>query len=266
MELILEDEQIRKRQREEARERKREIKRRLRQQELKIQVGGHDKTGTRVTEDTPLPKAPTQNKPNLSDNKDSFHKKCPIVKNEGKIIGKGANGTVFIGLNTSSGELVAIKEVIFMKNEENKKETDLRDQVTAAIKEINLMKKLLHPNIVRYYGAERTSNVLQIIMEYVPGGSLRSILNHFGRLDDRLVACYARQMLLGLIYLHSQSVAHLDIKSDNALLGVTGEVKLADFGAAEMLENCQSGKAVGTPAFMAPEIIHGMFLYSYITI
>ena len=93
-------------------------------------------------------------------------------------------------------------------------------------------------------------------MEYVPGGSLKRIVSHFGKLQENVVKMYIRQMFLGLGYLHANQVAHLDLKSDNALLGVTGEVKLADFGASERLETL-STKTTGTPSFMAPEVIKG---------
>eukprot|EP01064_Diplonema_japonicum_P004333 TRINITY_DN12807_c0_g1_i1.p1 TRINITY_DN12807_c0_g1~~TRINITY_DN12807_c0_g1_i1.p1 ORF type:complete len:497 (+),score=94.67 TRINITY_DN12807_c0_g1_i1:124-1614(+) len=283
MDLLLEDEKIREKQREQNKERKRAIKKFLKEEEKKGKLGGHDETGTRVTDTTPLkpmknadnvyqngtvtstssssssssaaeelslPSRPSQNLPTRT-NRTKRSKKCNILKNGSQILGQGANGTVYMGLNTSTGELVAVKDINFKYAVK-----EVKEQINDIIKEITLMKHLAHPNIVRYYGAERRDTMLQIFMEYIPGGSLRSILKHFGKLQEKVVKRYSRQMLQGLEYLHAQGVAHLDVKSDNTLLDVSGSVKLADFGAAERLEGL-STKTVGTPCFMAPEVITG---------
>eukprot|EP00755_Sulcionema_specki_P010406 Sspe_Gene.46392::Locus_23173_Transcript_1_1_Confidence_1.000_Length_2953::g.46392::m.46392 len=311
--LLVEDDRIRLKQREQARKRKKAIKKYLREQEQRVILGGHDVTGTRVTEDTPLkpaveeqkrkkkkkkadgveeeveeaqpdaatrspgkangvkpleaivctsplmmPLPPQQTTPSRRQGvgllSPSRKKPQPsnILKRSGQILGRGAFGTVYMGLDTATGELIAIKEIIFKDATE-----EVKRQIAGVVKEISLMKRLVHPNIVQYYGADRQDVKLQIYMEYVPGGSLRSILDNFGRLTQSVVAKYIRQMLQGLEFLHAESVAHMDIKGDNALLGVTGEVKLADFGASEMIDDL-SNKVAGTPYFMAPEVVKGI--------
>eukprot|EP01065_Artemidia_motanka_P044046 TRINITY_DN6211_c0_g1_i1.p1 TRINITY_DN6211_c0_g1~~TRINITY_DN6211_c0_g1_i1.p1 ORF type:complete len:543 (+),score=166.99 TRINITY_DN6211_c0_g1_i1:57-1685(+) len=278
---------------EAARQRKREIKRLMRQQERRGRTGGHDRTGTRVRDDTPLPRpqqpspesealrsdtdprmlsvtssapsslpqAPEQALPSraaiLSPMKNPHKRKRNaqrrIVRNEGHVLGRGAFGTVYMGLDTVTGELVAVKEIVFKDASQ-----DMKEQISRVAKEIQLMKRLEHDNIVRYLGAGRRDTLLQIFMEYVPGGSLRSIVDKFGRLAERVSRRYIGQMLAGLAYLHGEGVVHLDVKGDNALLGVTGEVKLADFGASEGLEEVTKGRVAGTPYFMAPEVVKGV--------
>ena len=93
-------------------------------------------------------------------------------------------------------------------------------------------------------------------MEYVPGGSIRSLLDRFGRLDETVIRVYTRQILLGLEYLHMNNIAHRDIKGANVLVTNDGTIKLADFGASKRLSSQSStGGVKGTPLWMAPEVI-----------
>lgn len=99
-----------------------------------------------------------------------------------------------------------------------------------------MVQGLQHDNIVRYLGTERTGSTLCIFLEYVPGGSLRQLLERFGRFDEALVRVYTRQLLLGLEYLHRNGIAHRDVKGANILLGHDGTIKVsrlwADTGRA----------------------------------
>ena len=97
---------------------------------------------------------------------------------------------------------------------------------------------------------------LNIILEYVENGSLDSLIKKFGKFPETLVATYVQQVLLGLDYLHSQGVIHRDIKGGNILTTKDGIVKLADFGVATKLTDSEkSNSVVGTPYWMAPEVI-----------
>jgi len=78
--------------------------------------------------------------------------------------------------------------------------------------EIALMSGLVHENIVRYVGSQRSSNHLHIFLEFVSGGSLASVLKSFGRFSEKLVKLYIKQILQGLDYLHSHHIIHRDIK------------------------------------------------------
>jgi len=150
-----------------------------------------------------------------------------ILWKKGELIGAGSFGKVYIGLNESTGVLMAVKEV----NINNEKEALGLQQ------EIDLMKSLSHENIVRYLGSEldSESNMFYIFTEWVPGGSITSILNKFGRLTESVVKKYTRQILIGLDFLHRKGVVHRDIKGANVLVDDRGVIKLADFGASKVL-------------------------------
>src|SRR5690606_31413243 len=98
------------------------------------------------------------------------------------------------------------------------------------------MKNLKHENIVRYYGADKVGTTLNIFLEYVPGGSLSSIVRKYGRLSEDVVRQYTKQLLLGLDYLHKNRIVHRDIKGANVLVGLDGVLKLADFGASREIQ------------------------------
>jgi serine/threonine protein kinase len=109
-----------------------------------------------------------------------------------------------------------------------------RNAVDALANEIQLMRDHDHPNIVKYIGAvvDEKSGVVNIFQEWVPGGSLASLLKEMGPFESKAVANFTRQILLGLKYLHEHGIVHRDIKGGNVLLDNDGNVKLADFGAS----------------------------------
>jgi len=168
---------------------------------------------------------------------------------KGELLGVGSFGKVFLGLNLDTGELMAVK-VIPIPEEEHAEEL---------IREISLMKVLFNEHIVRYIGTERDEAHLYIFLEYVPGGSIASIVHKFGKFSEGLVRAYTRQILVGLAYLHEHQIMHRDIKGANILISDKGIVKLADFGASKRITemqtqtDCKSLK--GTPYWMAPEVI-----------
>merc|ERR1711964_663279 len=95
-------------------------------------------------------------------------------------------------------------------------------------------------------------------LEYVSGGTLESRIKELGRLDYSLATIYAKQMIQGLAFMHSNDVIHRDIKPANVLISVDGQVKLADFGMAfdlSELTHTVLQTLCGTPAFIAPEVI-----------
>ncbi|CAL6321557.1 unnamed protein product [Bathycoccus prasinos] len=138
----------------------------------------------------------------------------------------------------------------------------VRESIVQLEQEVHMLSQLTHPNIVRYIGIKRRKDILNVFMEYVPGGSIASLLQRFGPLGDNVTRVYTRQILIGLDYLHSQRVVHRDIKGANILVEKSGRIKLADFGMAKMLEfvdverNSYAKKAVkGSAYWMAPEVI-----------
>ncbi|NXK10250.1 M3K19 kinase, partial [Herpetotheres cachinnans] len=189
----------------------------------------------------------------------SLTNKDPIMWTRGEVLGKGAYGTVYCGL-TSQGQLIAVKQVVL----------DTSDQLTTEKEyqkfheEVDLLKTLKHVNIVTYLGTCLEDNILSIFMEFVPGGSISSIINRFGPLPEIVLCKYTKQILQGVAYLHDNCVVHRDIKGNNVMLMPNGIVKLIDFGCARRLawvslSGTQSEmlKSVhGTPYWMAPEVIN----------
>jgi mitogen-activated protein kinase kinase kinase len=159
---------------------------------------------------------------------------------------------VYLGLNTESGELMAVKQMSL--DEVSTKE------LSSLENEIQLLRNHRHQNIVRYIGTEVTPVSLSIFLEYVPGGSLKNLIEKFGSLEENVVRSYTRQLLLGLEYLHRNGIAHRDIKGANCLVGNDGVVKLADFGASKywrpaatasgsVHQSNRSGDIKGTPSW-----------------
>jgi serine/threonine protein kinase len=174
----------------------------------------------------------------------------------GDLLGRGASGNVYRALNFLTGETVAIKSI----SVESLPASSLPDLMS----EIDLLKNLNHPNIVKYKGFARDKESLFIILEYCENGSLQTIVKKFGKFPEGLIAVYVSQVLEGLVYLHEQGVIHRDIKGANILTNKDGRVKLADFGVssraptpdlAAASDPDADNEVVGSPYWMAPEVI-----------
>lgn len=133
-----------------------------------------------------------------------------------------------------------------------------------------MLTKLEHENIVKYYDScLENDNEILIYMEYMNQGSLRQLMDRFGPFkNEEVLSNYARQILCGLNYLHSQNVIHGDIKAANILTDSKANLKLSDFGASKIvdvilegLDVSQSGTCFehtkGSLYWMAPEILFG---------
>jgi len=177
----------------------------------------------------------------------------------GAQIGLGSFGVVHVGMNSCTGKFMAVKSLNIPSSSSNKVMVDLK-------REIDLMQSLKHPNIVKFIGAEIVEHVLHIFQEWVPGGSVSSLLRNFGPFPLPVVRSYLFQIFAGLEYLHSKLILHRDIKGGNVLVNDEGVVKLADFGASKRIELSKNGLGTemedmmetmtmrGTPYFMAPEV------------
>lgn len=164
-----------------------------------------------------------------------------------KKLGEGASGQVYLGKDVRNGRLVAIKVApkAEMANLQN---------------EIALQRLSSHANIVSYLETYLHGDSLWIVLEFVHGGTLTEVLGPTIHFPEPAIAYVCKCMLMGLAYLHRQHRLHRDIKSDNILVGFNGAVKLADFGfAAGLTEEQDKRKSiVGTPYWMAPELIRGL--------
>ncbi|CAO3669231.1 unnamed protein product [Rhizopus stolonifer] len=179
----------------------------------------------------------------------------PLVYKKLKKVGKGAYGSVYKGINTQTNKEIAIK-VLNLDTEE--------DNVDDIQKEISLLSQLTHArsqNITPYYGSLLVGTKLWIIMEYAAGGSVRTIMKA-GNIEEKHIAVIVRELLLALSYLHKNQIIHRDIKAANVLLTAEGNVQLCDFGVAASNSFRQS-TFVGTPYWMAPEVIRDGTSYNY---
>jgi mitogen-activated protein kinase kinase kinase len=108
--------------------------------------------------------------------------------------------------------------------------------VTALKHEIELLQGMHHPNIVQYLGTGTDDQHLNIFLEYVPGGSIATMLKQYNTFQEPLVKNFVRQILAGLSYLHSCDIIHRDIKGANILVDNKGGVKISDFGISKRVE------------------------------
>lgn len=125
--------------------------------------------------------------------------------------------------------------------------------------EIALTKISSHPHVIEYLDTFMTEKELWMVMEFMHGGALSILLSKCKWLSEPEIALVCRCTLEAIAYLHSKHRMHRDIKSDNILLGLHGEVKLSDFGfAAQLTQEINKRRSViGTPYWMAPEVIKG---------
>lgn len=162
---------------------------------------------------------------------------------------EGSSGIVYKGRDRESGLDVAIKII------EIKKDTKLG----ALTNEIAMMSECQHQTIVKYIGSYSHELKLWIVMEFLRGGKLTDILMNTS-FSEGEIAAVCRETLIALQFMHDNNKIHRDIKSDNILIGTDGSVKLADFGfCTELKGSTEKRKSVvGTPYWMAPEVIRGI--------
>jgi len=171
-----------------------------------------------------------------------------------EVLGKGAFKTVYKAFDQLEGLEVAwnqIKVGDLLRN---------NDDLERLRSEVRLLKTLKHKNIIKFYNSwlDRKNNNINFITEVFTSGTLRQYRIKHKKVDIRALKKWSRQILSGLVYLHSHDppVIHRDLKCDNIFVnGNQGEVKIGDLGLATILDNARSAHSIiGTPEFMAPEL------------
>lgn len=164
-------------------------------------------------------------------------------------VGRGSFKTVFRGLDSHTGVAVAWCELLDKKV--NKMERQRFRE------EAEMLKKLQHPNIVRFYNYWETTiakkKSLVLITELMLSGTLKSYLRRFKKINQKVLRSWCRQILKGLAFLHSRSppIIHRDLKCDNIFItGTTGSVKIGDLGLATLKNRSYAKSVIGTPEFM----------------
>eukprot|EP00793_Prasinoderma_coloniale_P004409 PRCOL_00000169-RA len=169
------------------------------------------------------------------------------------VIGKGSYKEVYLGFDREEGLEVAWNKII-VKSLLHREEEMERLRV-----EVDLLKELHHKNVIKFFDSwidEETSDV-NFVTEFFTSGSLRVYRKKHKRIDVKAVRGWGRQILKGLLYLHSQEppIIHRDLKCDNIFInGHQGEVKIGDLGLATVLRAQAAHSVLGTPEFMAPEL------------
>ncbi|CED84614.1 pkinase-domain-containing protein [Phaffia rhodozyma] len=162
-------------------------------------------------------------------------------------VGQGASGGVYTAYQVGTNYSVAIKQM----NLEKQPKQDL------IINEILVMKSSHHPNIVNFIDSFLHKGDLWVVMEYMEGGSLTDVVT-CNLMTEGQISAVSKETCAGLRHLHSHGVIHRDIKSDNILLSMTGDIKLTDFGFCAQISDPAHAKRttmVGTPYWMAPEVV-----------
>ncbi|XP_017872535.1 PREDICTED: serine/threonine-protein kinase Nek8 [Drosophila arizonae] len=173
-----------------------------------------------------------------------------------RVLGEGSFGRVFLCVerNGPKERKVCVKRII-MRNPKN--------ELRLIKEEIYIISQLRHPHIVQFIRSFMHSGTVNIVMEYAPNGTIRDVIHTVnqsnGRLGERRLLHYLSDMILGLEYLHIRHVIHRDIKPENMLLDANDRVKYADFGISNVHvpASQQPWQVIGTPLYMAPEIMCG---------
>lgn len=169
---------------------------------------------------------------------------------KGLILGKGSYGVVYSGLSKSNGKKVVLKEIILTGLSDN--------EVEKTFKEAQILSKLKHPHVIKYYNHSIEKHVLTIFMEYAANGTLKDFLeNRVEFLEETLVIKFFSQLLLAVEYVHDLNIIHKDICNKNVLISYNNMLKLSDFGISRHLESCSSNGLAGHPGNLAPELCHG---------
>ncbi|GMS90949.1 hypothetical protein PENTCL1PPCAC_13124 [Pristionchus entomophagus] len=166
-----------------------------------------------------------------------------------KEIGHGSFGAVFYAFDKERGETVAIKKMSYSGKQAAEKWVDV-------IKEVQFLTSLRHENIVEYRASFLKENTCWLVMEYCIGSAADLVDVLKKGLREVEIAAICHSTLSALSYLHSLGRIHRDVKAGNILLNDAGCVKLADFGSSSMV--CPARTFIGTPFFMAPEVILAM--------
>uniref|UniRef100_A0A673MCF0 LIM domain kinase 1 n=1 Tax=Sinocyclocheilus rhinocerous TaxID=307959 RepID=A0A673MCF0_9TELE len=190
----------------------------------------------------------------------------------GEVLGKGCFGQAIKVTHSETGEVMVIKELLQFDEETQK----------TFRKEVKVMRCLEHPNVLKFIGILYKDKRLNLISEYVQGGTLRDTIQ---KLDHpwKLRVSYAKDIAAGMAYLHSMNVIHRDLNSHNCFVRENQTVVVADFGLAQLVKEEKSSSpgqvsklnklgrkkrytVVGNPYWMAPEMIQGKIYDEHVDI
>ncbi|KAI8367474.1 kinase-like domain-containing protein [Radiomyces spectabilis] len=164
-----------------------------------------------------------------------------------RTLGTGSFGRVHLAQSRHNGRHYAIKVL-------KKSEVVRLKQVEHTNNEKHILEAVGFPFLVNLWGTFQDDTNLYMVMDYVPGGELFSILRRKKRFPDQIAKMYAAEVVLAIEYLHSKNVVYRDLKPENLLLDRHGHIKITDFGFAKYVPDV-TWTLCGTPDYLAPEVI-----------
>nr|CAI64731.1 aurora/Ipl1p-related kinase [Marthasterias glacialis] len=170
----------------------------------------------------------------------------------GRPLGKGKFGNVYLAREKGSKFIVALKVLFKSQLQKAQVEHQLR-------REIEIQSHLRHDHILRLYGYFYDDTRVYLILEYAPRGELYKEMQSqkSGHFDEERSATYIAQLTKALVYCHAKKVIHRDIKPENLLLGMKGDLKIADFGWSVHAPSSRRATLCGTLDYLPPEMIEG---------
>ena len=179
-----------------------------------------------------------------------------------KFLGSGKFSVVYEAERQLDSKLVALKII---------KIYDIKDKnlVEKCLQEVNLLKRVNHPNIIKYLDSFIFQNELYIAVEWADKGDVKRLIKKYKQegdeIDERKVIEYTREIAAGLNHMHEQRVIHRDLKPANILITSDGIFKLGDLGLGRIMntETIKTFSKVGTPLYMAPEVINNSNGYDF---
>ncbi|HYD07761.1 MAG TPA: serine/threonine-protein kinase, partial [Reyranella sp.] len=177
-----------------------------------------------------------------------------------RVLGKGAMGVVYEGVDPRLGRRVAIKTILKSALDEDTG----KDFAMRFVREAQAVARLNHPNVVQVFDFGEEGDVAYIVMEFIRGKELKNFFDANERFDLKEAVRIMCELCEALDFAHEAGIVHRDIKPANVMLDSQGRTKLTDFGVARVQDNdktsvekTQAGTMVGTPAYMSPEQITG---------
>ena len=177
-----------------------------------------------------------------------------------RVLGKGAMGVVYEGVDPRLGRRVAIKTILKSHLDED----TAKDYSMRFVREAQAVARLNHPNIVQVYDFGEEGDIAYLVMEFIKGKELKNFFDANERFDLKEAVRIMAELCDALDFAHQAGIVHRDIKPANVMLDHQARTKLTDFGVARVtdsdktsVERTQAGTMVGTPAYMSPEQITG---------
>lgn len=166
-------------------------------------------------------------------------------------LGQGGFGSVLKGVHSETGEVAAVK---FVPKRSFRQISDLQ----RVFQEIQALRNLRHPNIIKIHDVADNPDSICFIMEFAAGGELRGYVERHKSLDEEEARCFFKQIVRAVHYIHTKKIIHRDLKLENILLDASNQCKIVDFGLSDYVSSKERTVTdAGTEAYLAPEVYNG---------